>query len=56
MVGYLLWVQGIPGSNPGWAPSFCHLSGSLEPINCDRDADAGSLIMVSLRSSIHGEV
>ena len=22
MVGYLLWVQGIPGSNPGWAPLF----------------------------------
>ena len=22
VVGYLLWVQGIPGSNPGWAPHF----------------------------------
>ena len=22
VVGYLLWVQGIPGSNPGWAPPF----------------------------------
>ena len=28
VVGYLLWVQGIPGSNPGWAPLFSHFPGA----------------------------
>ena len=40
VVGYLLWVQGIPGSNPGWAPPFCSFPGSPGSVNCDRAADA----------------
>ena len=31
VVGYLLWVQGIPGSNPGWAPPFSLLFNQVCP-------------------------
>ena len=45
VVGYLLWVQGIPGSNPGWAPLFAASTDQsrLRPlVDCDREADVGA--------------
>ena len=35
-VWFLLWVQEVPGSNPGWALVFCQLNGMQEPKSQER--------------------